>query len=161
MCLLIIWENFRSKFVFHLPLATSIYPGRGGPLDSLFPDNKQLLSDEEVEDENDWMGNEPLGPFPTKSSQKKPSKFSESIAIEASTVIYTISAYTKCYVSARDLSWCIPAAPQCPQLPQTCFAMRSMMVTLLTYQGRHSVQAQAAQTYMGLFTVFWCQPQRT
>ena len=73
--------------------ATSIYPGRGGPLDSLFPRNpvsNQAPSDEEdfqMEDEDDWMGD--LEQIPAKSTRKHPSKFSESVAAEVSNVCTT------------------------------------------------------------------------
>jgi hypothetical protein len=74
----------RSPF---LCLATSFYPGRGGPLDppsSHNPNSNELLSDEEVENEDDWMGDDE--PLPTNSSKKHPSKFSKSVAAEASNI---------------------------------------------------------------------------
>lgn len=76
-------------------LATSIYPGRGGPGESLFyPElSGQAHSDEEdfqVEDEDDWMGDtsgNTLGDghdteMPVKLTHKH-SKFSELVAAEA------------------------------------------------------------------------------
>jgi hypothetical protein len=82
---------FALKFAYCLLSifsAASIYPGRGGPGESgFYPshdlDCNQALSDDEdiQEDENDWMGDTDL---PTKSTQKHPSKFSESIATEVS-----------------------------------------------------------------------------
>lgn len=72
--------------------AASIYPGRGGPGESGFypsrhgdHDGNQALSDDEEiqEDENDWMG-DTVCEAPTKSMQKRLSKFSESMATEVS-----------------------------------------------------------------------------
>jgi hypothetical protein len=72
-------------------LAASIYPACGGPGESLLTRNtniEQVPSDEEdfqMEDENDWMGDEDL---PAKMSRKQPSKFSESIATEVRNIYY-------------------------------------------------------------------------
>jgi hypothetical protein len=68
--------------------ATSIYPGRGGPLDSLFPRNSSDEEDFEMEDEADWMGD--LEQIPAKSTSKHPSKFSESVAAEVSNICTTL-----------------------------------------------------------------------
>ena len=75
------------KVRFPLCLATSIYPGRGGPGESLF--RQQALSDDDdfrVEDEDDWMGD--IEDIPAKSNQKKSSKFMESVATEVSNFYY-------------------------------------------------------------------------
>lgn len=73
-----------------LPLcsAASIYPGRGGPGESFF--HQQALSDDEdfqVENEDDWIGD--VEAVPSKLSQKKSSKFSQSVATEVSDFYHT------------------------------------------------------------------------
>ena len=87
----------------------SIYPGRGGPLDSLFSHShhdsgQQASSDEDdfqVEDEDDWMGDE--GPVLPKSSRKNMSRFSQSVANEVSNKDYLSHASDATYLFARDL----------------------------------------------------------
>jgi hypothetical protein len=68
--------------------ATSIYPGRGGPLDSLFPRNSSDEEDFQVEDEADWMDD--LEQTPAKLTSKHPSKFSKSVAAEVSDIRTTL-----------------------------------------------------------------------
>jgi hypothetical protein len=92
VCLLILVSIFILSRFFFFPasLASSIYPGRGGPLDSIFPVNDP--SDEEdfqVEDEDDWMGDEE--PVLAKSARNRSSKFSKLVASEVSTTMLVLS----------------------------------------------------------------------
>ena len=87
----VITNHFHLKSVSLYP-AASIYPGRGGPGEYLFTRNtnvEQVLSDEEdfqVENEDDWMGDEDVPAKPSGPSRKQPSKFSESVAIEVRSI---------------------------------------------------------------------------